>query len=225
VTFAAAAILVLVLVGAALVCAALYALFAKPSTARSKKRKQEVVNGFRLAGGILLGFVLMGSLVAFTGIAFGTATSSRVSRPLAALIAVSALILIALMVQRWAKYFSGWIAWGVVNSLIMASTGHLLNNPAIPVSRWYALVMAAQCLIAVLASRRFTKAYKLHVADKFALMGWILAFTLAATAERFSIPSMTIGTLGLVFVWWFHRSKSQRRDHPSVQRQEPESNC
>jgi hypothetical protein len=62
------AILVLTLVGVALVYAALYALFAKPSTSQGKERKQEVINGFQLAGGILLGFVLMGGLVALRGL-------------------------------------------------------------------------------------------------------------------------------------------------------------
>jgi hypothetical protein len=103
-----------------------HALFAKPSTSQGKKRKQEVINGFQLAGGILLGFVLLGGLVGFAGIAFGaTSTSLRVSQLFAGAIAVSALVVIGLMVQRWAKYFAGWIAWGILNSLMMASSGHL----------------------------------------------------------------------------------------------------
>jgi hypothetical protein len=154
------AILLLTLVAAALVFAALYALFAKPTTSKGKKRRQDLISGFQLAAGILLGFVLMGSLVGFAGIAFGAASSTlHVSRLIAGIISVSALVIVGLMVQRWAKYFAGWIAWGVLNSLVMASSGHLLNNPAIPVKRSLALTGAGLCFVAVLVTRRFTKSY------------------------------------------------------------------
>jgi hypothetical protein len=102
---AALAILVLALIGAGLIYAAVYALFGKPSTGQGKKRKQEVISGFQLAGGILL---------------------------------------------------------------MMASSGHLLNNPAIPVRRSFALTMAGLCFVTVFVTRRFTKSYKLHLAEKLA---------------------------------------------------------
>jgi hypothetical protein len=50
---------VLASIAAALVFAALYAIFAKPLTPGGKKRQQEVINGFQIAGGILLGWVLV----------------------------------------------------------------------------------------------------------------------------------------------------------------------
>jgi hypothetical protein len=182
---AALAILVLALVGAALLCAALYALFAKPSSALGKKRKQEMANGFQIVGGLFLGFALMGMFVAFAGLALGvTSTSLQVSRLLAGLIAGSTLVVIGLMVQRWAKYVAGWIAWGILNSLMMASSGHLLNDSAIPVRRSLALTMAGLWFVTVLVTRRFTKPYKLHWAEKVALMAWIVAFALSANIER-----------------------------------------
>ena len=207
----------------ALVGAALDALFAKPSSSLSKKRKQEMANGFQIAGGLLLGFALMGSFVAFAGITLGVTSSTKfqVSRLLAGLIAGSALVVIGLMVQRWAKYFAGWIAWGILNSLMMASSGHLLNDPAIPVGRSLALTMAGLCFVTVLATRRFTKAYKLNWAEKFALMAWIVAFALSANVERFSIPALTTGTFALVIAWWWHHSQSRRRAHRSIHRREP----
>ena len=99
----AVAVAILVLVGAALVGAALYALFGKPSSRGGKKRKQEVVNGFRLAGGIVLGFFLMGSLVVLAGVVLGVLSSSRVSPPLAVVVVLFDLAAISLMVQRWAN--------------------------------------------------------------------------------------------------------------------------
>ena len=191
----------------ALVCAALYALFGNPSSSKGQRRRQEIRNGFRLAGGFLLGFVLMGSLVACSGIAFGTVNSTTVSRPVAGIMALSALILIGLMVQWWAKYFAGWIVWGVLNSLIMASSGHLLNNSAIPVSRPLALTMGGLIALSVLPCLRFTSDYKLHPADKLGLMVWIVAFTWAATKERFMVVAMAIGCSALAIAWWLSRSK------------------
>jgi len=216
------AILVLALIGAALIYAALYALFGRPSTGQGKKRKEEVISGFQLAGGILLGFVLMGSLVAFTGIALGTtSTRLQISRLLAGVIAVSGLIVIGLTVQRWAKYFAGWIAWGILNSLMMASSGHLLNNPAIPVKRLLALIMAGLCFVTVLVTRRFTKSYKLHLAEKLALLVWISGFAVAASVERFSVPALVTGTVALVIAWWLRRSETRRPSHRMSQRPEP----
>jgi len=218
VSSATLAILFLALVGAALFYAALYALFGKPSTSQGKKRRQEVINGFQLAGGILLGFVLMCSLVGLAGIAFGaTSTALQVSRLFAGVIAASALVVIGLMVQRWAKYFAGWIAWGILNSLIMASSGHLLNNPAIPVKRSLALTMAGLCFVTVLVTQRFTKAYKLHLAEKFALMVWIAGFAVAANVERLGIPAFATGTFALVLAWWVHRSRLRRQSHHAIQ--------
>ena len=211
------AILVLSLVGAALAYAAIYALFANPSTSRGKKRKQEVINGFQLAGGVLLGFALMGSLVGFTGVAFGATPSSfHVSRFFAAIIAGCALVIIGLMAQWWAKYFAGWITWGILNSLVMASSGHLLNNPAIPVKRSLAFTMAGLCLVTVRVTWRFAKPYKLYLTERIALMAWIVGFALAANSnvERFSIPALATGTFALVLAWWLHRSQVRR--HHSV---------
>ena len=56
---AVVAISVLASIAAALVFAALYAIFAKPLTPGGKNRQQEVINGFQIASGILLGWVLV----------------------------------------------------------------------------------------------------------------------------------------------------------------------
>jgi hypothetical protein len=127
------------------------------------------------------------------------------------------------MVQRWAKHFAGWIAWGILNSLIMASSGHLLNNPAIPIKRSLALTMAGLCFVTVLVTRQFTRTYKLHLAEKFALIAWIVGFALAVNVEQFSVPALAMGTFALVIVWLLHHSKSRRLTHRSIQRPEPTS--
>jgi len=172
----------------------------------SKKHKQEVVNGFRLAGGVLLGMALMGGLVVCTGVAFGTVESSRLSRPVGFAIAVASLALIALMVQWWAKYFPGFVAYSLFNALLMASSGHLVNDPSVPVARWLVLSLGVLSAISALVSVRFTKHYKLKLLDKIALLTWVLAFTLAANAERFGLAAMVIGCVALVIAWCYHRA-------------------
>jgi hypothetical protein len=223
---ATAAVIILLSIGAALICAAFYGLFARPSGHKGQKRQQEVVNGFRLAGGILLGTALLGCLVVGAGEAFGTMHGTRFSglgKPGAFVVALVSLALITAIVQRWAKYFAGFIVWGVFNSLIMASSGHLLNNPAIPVTRPLALTMGALCLVTVLASVRFTKSYKLSVVDKLALITWILAFTWAANSERFVILAMSIGSSALVLAWCLHRFKIYRRSHGAAHTNKPQA--
>lgn len=204
---AAIALLILGLVAAALLFAAVYAFAARPSSREGKRRKQQVVNGFRLAGGILLGIILMGGLVAGALIALGRVPDSRLSAPVASVVATVSFLGIALTVQRWAKYFAGWIAWGVLNSLIMASTGHLLNNPSVPVSRTYALAFGALCLSSVLPSARFADGRKLALIDKVALLAWILAFTASVAFERATIPIMGGGVVALAIAWWLDRRR------------------
>jgi hypothetical protein len=209
---------VLVIVIAALVCAALYAVFGKPSSHNGRKRKQQVVNGFRLAGGILLGLVLMGLLVGLSEVAFGTATATNSvpKRVLAAIVALSALSAIALMVQRWAKYFAGWVGYSVLNGLLMVSSGHLVNNAAILVPRWWSISCTILMFTSALVSLRFTKKYKLNLVDKAALITWVLAFTLAVNVESshaaypVGLAVMATGCLALLFAWSYYHVANRR---------------
>jgi hypothetical protein len=102
------AVAALVLVATALVGAGLYALFGKPFSHDGKQRKQHVINGFQLGGGILLGIILMGSLVGCSQIAFGIIEAERLSRITALFIALASLVLVFSMIRYWAKHFAGW---------------------------------------------------------------------------------------------------------------------
>jgi len=203
-------VLILAPIAATLIWAGLYALFGKPRSQKGKKRRQEVINGFRLAGGILLGLGLMVCVVGGAGTSLGTMQGTRFSR-LGKLgsgaLALASFALIAAMVQRWAKYFAGWIVYSVVNALIMASTGHLLNNPAIPVSRTAALIMAGLFTLQVWTTKHFTKDYKLHSIEKVALLLWVLGFTWAVLSPRFAVLSMSIASAALGAAWWHRRRK------------------
>lgn len=206
------ATLVLAAVALAVLFAAVYAVFGEPHSAESKKRHRYVINGFAIAGGILLWALLVGCLVIGIGIAFFGIESSRVtSKTMALVLASASFAVIALFVQRWAKYFAGWMAWSVFNALVMASSGHMLNNPSVPVPRSVALTMAALMLITVVASVRFGKRYKLNAVDKIALLLWVLAFAIRANTEHYMLPAVTFGCAGLVFASAYHRYREAHR--------------
>ncbi|MCU1285239.1 MAG: hypothetical protein JWO13_1589 [Acidobacteriales bacterium] len=179
----------------------------------TKQQKREVVNGFRLVGGIFLGCFLIGSLVVGFGETFGTIRDSNLSsltRPGAFAVALCSFAAIALTVQRWAKYFAGWVGFGVLNSLIIASSGHALNNPSIHVGCGFALSMALVWLTSSITSLRFTNGKELNLLDKSALLSWVLAFAMfanlaLANKPELALAMLSLGSLGLVIAWFFHR--------------------
>jgi hypothetical protein len=217
---ARAAVTFLVLLGASLLCAALYAVFGRPSGQKGKERKRELINGFGLAGGIVLGFLLMTALVGSSAIAFGTVQSTRLSRGVAFFIALVVVALILSMIQRWANHFAGWIGYSVLNGLLMVSSRHSLNNPSIFVPRWWSISMTALAFLSAYVCLRFRKPYTLNVLDKAALITWILAFTFAVNvpgpADRqlvWSLVAMCVGCLALVLARWYQRAARHHHAH------------
>lgn len=170
-------------------------------------------NGLKLVGAVLFGCFLMGFLVGGFGQAFGTIRESNLSslpRPAAFAVGLCSFALISSMVQRWAKYLAGWVWFGVLNSLLVASSGHALNNPSVPIERWFALSMALVWFTSSLASLRFTKSYQLTLLDKSALLTWVLAFTVfanfaLASKPTFALVTLAIGSFGLVIAWYYQR--------------------
>ena len=176
------------------------------------------MSGFEIAGGVLLGALLVGCVVIGIGIAFFGVQSSRISsKPLALVLAAASFCVIAFFIQRWAKYFAGWMSWSVLSALTMASSGHLLNNPSVPVHRSIALMMAGLMVITVIASVRFANGYKLNAVDKTALLVWVLAFAIGANTERYMVEAVTVGCAGLVLASIYrrykHRHSRTRYDH------------
>jgi len=222
---ARAAVAFLLFVGTALVLAGLYCFFGRPTTHEGKERKQHIVHGFQLAGGILLGFVLMAAVVGSSQIAFGIVQSPRLSRIAACLITMASLGLIFSLIRLWARHFAGWVGYSVLNGLLMVSSGHLVNNPAILVPRWWSVSATVLFLTGALVSVRFAKNYTLNVIDKAALMTWLLAFVFAVDVEsahslyhaQFGLGAVLIGTLALVAAWWYQRAKRHHRHRGSVE--------
>jgi hypothetical protein len=149
--------------------------------------------------------VLVGTFVAAIGVGFFGNPARFSSKPLAFVLAAISLTLIGLMVQRWVKCLGGWIGYGALNGLLMASTGHLLNNPAIPVRRSLALMMTGVAILSALVCLRFTEDYKLNVVDKIALVSWVVFVAIGLNVEKYGLPAMTLGCVGLFFAWLYHR--------------------
>jgi hypothetical protein len=218
----------LLVIAGGLVFAALYAVYGKPKTVEGQERKRHVVNGFRIGGGILLGFVLVGTFVSAVGVGFfGTnlesAPLSFSSRALALGLAAVSLTFITLIVQRWAKYFGGWIGYGALNGVLMASSGHLLNNPAIPVRRSWALMMTGIAIASALVCLRFTEDYELSLVDKIAVVGWVVCFAVAANVERYGLTAFALAGVGLVLAWFHHRLLNRPTQHARAHRSNPKA--
>lgn len=213
------AVAALLLVATALVGAGLYALFGNPTGHAGKERKQHVIHGFQIAGGIVLGIILMGSVVGCSQIALGIVDSGRLSRTLALFIALASLLLIFSMVRHWAKHFAGWVGYSVLNGLTMISSGHLVNSPSIPVPRWWSISATVLMFTSALVSVRFVKDYTLNAFDKAALMSWLLAFIFAVDVESthafyhepLGLGAMFVGTLALVAALLYHRATHHHR--------------
>jgi len=116
------------------------------------------------------------------------------------------------MIERWAKYFAGWIGYGVFNGLAMVASGHLVNYPTIPVSRSLALAMTGLTLVSALECLRLTRTYRLNWVDRVALLTWVMALAVAANSERFGLVAFTTSCVGLAIAWLY----SRRVRHPNV---------
>jgi hypothetical protein len=204
------ALSLLLIAAGGLLFAALYAGFGKPATAEGRKRKQHIVNGFRAGVGILLGFALVGTFVAAVGVGiFGakleSAPLSFSSKPLALGLAAISLALITLLAQRWAKFLAGFIGYGVLNGLLMASSGRLLTNTAIPISRLLALTITGIAIVSAFLCRRFTEDYELGLVDRIAVVGWVVCLAVGLNVGKYGLGAKAVGGIGLLFAWWYHR--------------------
>lgn len=175
-----------------------YALIGKPTSSDGKKRKRQIISGFSLGGGIVLGILLFAILVASIDAVFFGAQSGLQSKPLAIFLGCMSLGIIALTVHRWGKYLAGWIGYGILPALIASSSGFSHGRP---ISRSYALSCAGLSMVTVAASIRFTEKYTLNRVEKFALIMFVVVFAIGVHAERYTLPAFLFGCIGLVLAW------------------------
>ena len=193
------ALSLLLLIAAGLVFSALYVIFGQPTTHVGKKRKKQMMNGFQLGGGIVLGIVLFGTLEASIAVAFFGA-ETRSSKPLVLALGAVSVALIALTVQRWGKYLGGWVGYSIFPALLAANSGHY-HGQAIP--RSVALTYVAVAALTVVASFRFTEDYALNAVEKTALVVCVLAFAVSVNVKRYEMPILFVGSVGLALAWLY----------------------
>lgn len=162
----------------------------------------DVQNGFRRAGWILLFFFW--GILALTGLACALAESTRFP-PLAGwLMLVLAMVIAIVTMDRWAKVLPGLFGYGVLNGLIMATTGHLVNDSSIRVARGTAVAMtllglASAILANTIASRKLT------IFDRVALAGVVSSLLAGIAIPSLTIVSFCLMTFFLAAAWGVDR--------------------
>ncbi len=212
----------------ALLCAGLYALFGKPCTKEGKQRKYHVVHGFQVGGGIVLGIILMAGVLGGSQTALGVVSEPRMSRWEGLFAMLFAFVLVFLLIRWWAKYFAGWIGYGIWNGLLMISTGHLINNPFIVVPRWWSISTTALIFVSALVCVRFTKTDVLSRIDKVSLMFWLVMFTVAVDIDSTHVSyrqpigsaAIALGCLALVLAWLHDRRVGLHHRHHTARLRE-----
>ncbi len=100
---------------------------------KGEKRKQEIRNGFRLAGNLLLGFITM-VLLLLGALALTGHDMGRVGRGVGYLAFAAGITIVHLTAERWKTYIAGFFGLpGLWNGCIVLSSGHTLAWPYKPV--------------------------------------------------------------------------------------------
>ena len=88
---------------------------------------------------------------------------------------IGSAAIMAITVQGWARVLAGLLALAVLNGMLSFSTGHLMANPARPISRLDALYVTA--FFAVAAGLASTlKGRKLNVVDRACVLVFVFIF-------------------------------------------------
>lgn len=167
-----------------------------------------VKGGLRLASLTLLFFLIAGLFLA--GVAYSFFPTAHPRALGLVFLLVSSTVMVVTM-NRWVRVLAGLMALAVLNGLLSIASGHLLANPAQPMSRLDALYLTAYFAVAaVLAST--LKERKLSVPRRIAVMGFLSSIALlmeyegshgkpGAPLARTDFILMGIG-LGCLLVAW-----------------------
>ena len=168
----------------------------------------QVKSGFRLAGGGLLAFAWF--VLTLSGL--GIALSQSPHRPAVgwALLAVAATIFLLTM-DRWARFFPGVLAWGILGGIATTVSGHVVNHPEVAVPRWEGAIMTLLIATGVFTSQRFEKR-KLRSPDRIALVAFAFCFFWQVEDSKVMLPGLTIGAVCLAAAWANDRARDRGND-------------
>lgn len=178
----------------------------------------QVKSGFRLAGLVLVGFVV--GAMFFGGVAslFFPSVHSRWLAPVFLVISVPIMFL---TMERWVKVMAGFLGLAVLNGLLSISSGHVLASPTMPISRLDALYLTIfYAMAATLTSTM--KARRLTLMDRISVMAFLcsLAFLISYQAQLEAAKSALFNATGFALmgvslcclcVAWAHNRFQRRR--------------
>ena len=163
---------------------------------RGPSVKDQVVNGLRLTGLVVLACVAGILFVWGTLVVSHEAAGSVVMGWVA--LAIGFLVLV-LNLNGWARMLPGFLFLAALNALVMAASGHMLNNPSAQVSRSMALGSAIALAVAAVISAQF-HGKRLSSLDRvvlvayvgFILLGLVSQWVLVSFEPRNSRPRRSL---------------------------------
>lgn len=167
-------------------------------TGRSSERRAG--NALRIVGGVLLSVLTFGLLIGGAGILSSVIPGSKVVG--AACLGIATVVLV-FTVERWAKMLPGLLFLATINALLMAASGHLLNNPSVPVAPQKALTAAALTALSCVLSLHFHD-MRLGTMHRAALL-FFVACLVWGMLSSFHILPLVLGTAGLGSAWAYDR--------------------
>jgi hypothetical protein len=165
--------------------------------------------GFKLArvGSILLLFACLG----LVGGGFVRIFRDGVGSPIGWAMLGGGVLLTFVTVNQWGRILPGVFGLAGINALITLWSGHLINQPNVPVPRGIALVLAvvffaAAVLSGQIAVREFNAVHRLLLLTVFVLL------LLAMIGNQFAIPG-AVGAVACLFILW-RLPAPHHRDRP-----------
>lgn len=140
-------------------------------------------------------------MMVFAGLA-STTTKSQIPFFVGWILLAVALLISYLTMQQWIKALPGLLGYGVLNGIIMMSTGHLVNNSSHPVPLSESTVMTifaagSAVFASKIASRQLTRV------DRAALVGVVLSVLLGIANDNYTVWCFVcvFGLLGIAANW------------------------
>jgi hypothetical protein len=192
------------------------------TTTQKLGKISQVKSGFRLAGLALLFFLVAGLFFASVDYLFFPGHS----RALGLVFLVISTPVMVVTINRWVRVMTGILALAVLNGVLSISTGHLLANPAQPISRLDALYLTTFFAAAAALSSTM-KARTLSVVDRISVLAFVFSFAYLlgyegmrdigkiAPLNATDFVLMGIGLSCLFLGWAYNRFKVQHKDADS----------
>jgi hypothetical protein len=181
-------------------------------------KMSQVQSGFRSVALILIGFVVGGMF--FGGVA-SLLSPNATSRWLGPVFLIISTPIMILTMKRWAKVMAGFLGLAVLNGLVSLSSGHVLANPTMPISRPDALYLTVFYATATMLAATITQR-TLNLVDRISVMAFLysLAFLITyqarletAKSALFNATAVTLIGIGLccLLVPWVYNHFQHRR--------------